>query len=225
MGAFRVPIEIANVQGQRFEAVEALVDTAATYTMVPRAVLQGLGVVPEERWPFTLADGRTVEYDVAQIQIRLDGRRRYTVVVFGDDGAQCLLGVVTLEELRLGVDPRLGVRSCNPTPRFSGAVESGWGSRLGICHFRIPAAASPDGRRKEGENATQSTFSQSRKYEILRVNGCLALLPSLPEPPATLPATCSNPAVKCRRVVYHKFNSVEEDVGGGPCGSRPPTRS
>ncbi|KRT69305.1 MAG: hypothetical protein XU15_C0012G0117 [candidate division NC10 bacterium CSP1-5] len=105
MGAFRVPIEIANVQGQRFEAVEALVDTGATYTMVPRAVLQGLGVVPEERWPFTLADGRTVEYDVAQIQVRLDGRRRYTVVVFGEDGAQCLLGVVTLEELRLGVDP------------------------------------------------------------------------------------------------------------------------
>ncbi len=105
MGAFRVPIEIANVQGQRFEAVEALVDTGATYTMVPRAVLKGLGVVPEERWPFTLADGRTVEYDVAQIQVRLDGRRRYTVVVFGDDGAQCLLGVVTLEELRLGVDP------------------------------------------------------------------------------------------------------------------------
>jgi len=105
MGAFRVPIEIANVQGQRFEAVEALVDTGATYTMVPRAVLQGLGVVPEERWPFTLADGRTVEYDVAQIQVRLDGRRRYTVVVFGEDGAQCLLGVVTLEELRLGVYP------------------------------------------------------------------------------------------------------------------------
>ncbi len=105
MGAFRVPIEIANVQGQRFEAVQALVDTGATYTLVPRAVLQGLGVVPEERWPFTLADGRTVEYDVAQIQVRLDGRRRYTVVVFGDDGAQCLLGVVTLEELRLGVDP------------------------------------------------------------------------------------------------------------------------
>jgi len=105
MGAFRVPIEIANVQGQRFEAVEAVVDTGATYTMVPRAVLQGLGVVPEERWPFTLADGRTVEYDVAQIQVRLDGRRRYTVVVFGEDGAQCLLGVVTLEELRLGVDP------------------------------------------------------------------------------------------------------------------------
>ncbi len=105
MGAFRVPIEIANVQGQRFEAVEALVDAGATYTMVPRALLQRLGVVPEERWPFTLADGRTVEYDVAQIQVRLDGRRRYTVVVFGDDGAQCLLGVVTLEELRLGVDP------------------------------------------------------------------------------------------------------------------------
>jgi clan AA aspartic protease len=105
MGAFRVPIEVGDVQGQRFEAVEALVDTGATYTLVPRSLLQRLGVTPEERWPFTLADGRTVEYDVAQVQVRLDGRRRYTVVVFGDDGVQCLLGVVTLEEFRLGVDP------------------------------------------------------------------------------------------------------------------------
>jgi clan AA aspartic protease len=105
MGAFRVPIEVGDIQGRRFESVEALVDTGSSYTLVPRSLLQRLGVTPEERWPFTLADGRTVEYDVAQVQVRLDGRRRYTVVVFGDDGAQCLLGVVTLEKFRLGVDP------------------------------------------------------------------------------------------------------------------------
>ncbi len=105
MGSFHVAIEVGDVQGQRFEALEALVDTGATYTLIPRSVLQRLGVAPEERWPFTLADGPTVDYDVAQVQVRLDGRRRYTVAVFGDDGAKCLLGVVTLEEFRLGVDP------------------------------------------------------------------------------------------------------------------------
>jgi clan AA aspartic protease len=104
VGSFHVSIEVGDVQGQRFEALEALVDTGATYTLIPRTVLQRLGVVPKERWPFTLADGRTVDYDVAQVQVRLDGRRRYTTAVFGDDGAKCLLGVVTLEEFRLGVD-------------------------------------------------------------------------------------------------------------------------
>lgn len=105
MGSFRVSIEIGDVQSQRFEAVDALVDTGTTYTLVSRSLLERLGVAPEERWPFTLADGRTREYDVGQVQVRLDGRMRYTVVIFGDDGIQCLLGVVTLEEFRLGVDP------------------------------------------------------------------------------------------------------------------------
>lgn len=105
MGSFRVSIEIGDIQGRRFETVEALVDTGATYTLVPRPVLQRLGIVPEERWPFTLADGRMVDHDVAQVQVRLDGRRRYTVVVFGEERTECLLGVVTLEEFRLGVDP------------------------------------------------------------------------------------------------------------------------
>jgi len=58
MGSFRVRIEIANPEGARVEAVEALVDTGATYTMVPRDLLQRLGVQPEEEWPLVLADGR-----------------------------------------------------------------------------------------------------------------------------------------------------------------------
>jgi predicted aspartyl protease len=71
-----VSIEVGDIQGQRIEAVEALVDTGATHMLIPRCVLQRLGIVPEERWPFVLADGRTAEYDVALVQVRPEGRRR-----------------------------------------------------------------------------------------------------------------------------------------------------
>jgi clan AA aspartic protease len=105
MGVFRVSIEVGPVQGERFEALEALVDTGASHTLVPSRVLHSLGIQPEERWPFTLVDGRTVDYDVAQGRVRIGGRTRYTVLVFGEADAVTLLGSVTLEEFRLGVDP------------------------------------------------------------------------------------------------------------------------
>ncbi len=49
----------------RFERIEALVDTGATYTVVPCNVLERLGIVPQFRRRFRVADGRVVEMDVA----------------------------------------------------------------------------------------------------------------------------------------------------------------
>ena len=45
------------------------------------------------------------EYEIGTAQIRIDGRSRFSVVVFGDPGTQPLLGAITLEEFNLGVDP------------------------------------------------------------------------------------------------------------------------
>ena len=104
MGSFRVRIEIGDPQGQRFEAVEALVDTGATYTWVPRQVLESLGHKPQREWDFVLADGRKALYGMAWALVRLNGETQPTPVIFGDEGTQPLLGVVTLEEFRLGVD-------------------------------------------------------------------------------------------------------------------------
>lgn len=105
MGTFRVPIEIGNVEGTRFETVDALVDTGASYSRAPRALLKRLGVHPQERWPFRIADGSVVDYEVGQGLVRLAGRSRFTVLVFGDEGQEPLLGAVTLEEFGLSVDP------------------------------------------------------------------------------------------------------------------------
>ena len=104
MGSFRVRIEIGDPRGQRFEALDALVDTGATYTWVPRSTLERLGHMPEREWDFILADGRKVLYGMAWALVRLNGETQPTPVIFGDEGTQPLLGVVTLEEFRLGVD-------------------------------------------------------------------------------------------------------------------------
>lgn len=105
MGAFRVPVDIGTITGERFERIEALVDTGATYTWVPRQVLYRLGVQPEEVWPFVLADGREVTYPIASVRVRFKGRDRLTVAVFGEPDSEALLGVVTLEEFGLAADP------------------------------------------------------------------------------------------------------------------------
>jgi len=105
MGAFRYRIEIGSLQGQTFEALDALVDTGATYTWIPRPVLDRLGITPAFEREFLLADGRMIKRDVAQVVARINGKTLYTLCIFGDEGSESLLGVVTLEEFGLGVDP------------------------------------------------------------------------------------------------------------------------
>lgn len=104
MGTFSVTVEIGDPQGQRYETVRALVDTGASYTMVPASVLRGLGVIPHARWPFDTADGRLVELDVGRTWVRVDGQTDLTLIVFGPEG-RCLLGAYTLEGMRLAPDP------------------------------------------------------------------------------------------------------------------------
>lgn len=105
MGTFRQAIQLGDPSGQRFQTIEALVDTGATYMFAPASLLRALGVEPIERWPFRMADERRVEYEVGEVRVRIDGRERTTLVVFGEEGAEPLLGAYTLEGFGLAVDP------------------------------------------------------------------------------------------------------------------------
>lgn len=105
MGTFRVNVEIGDPAGQRYEPVEVLVDTGATYTTVPRTLLERLGVTPHARDVFMLADGRRMERDIGRAWVRIDGRAEMTLVVFGEPEAPALLGAYALEGLRLAADP------------------------------------------------------------------------------------------------------------------------
>ena len=105
MGTFRVDIELSNPSGVGYRTVSALVDTGASHTAIPASMLRELEVEPLERWPFRLADRRRVDMDVGETRVRLDGRERTTIVVFANEATTPVLGAVTLEEFRLGVDP------------------------------------------------------------------------------------------------------------------------
>jgi aspartyl protease family protein len=105
MGTFRVTIHLAGASGERFQLMEALVDTGASYTWIPRDALEELGVRPDENRVFVLADGREVRYPMAWVRVRLDERTQPTLVVCGDSGTEPLLGAFTLEGFGLGVDP------------------------------------------------------------------------------------------------------------------------
>jgi predicted aspartyl protease len=100
-----VSVEVGDPAGQRYETVEAIVDTGATYTTVPAPILARLGVIPHVRDTFLLADGRRVERDIGRAWVRVDGRAELTLVVFADADAPSLLGVYALEGLRLAADP------------------------------------------------------------------------------------------------------------------------
>ena len=105
MGTFRQRIEIAATPDGPFEALDALVDSGATYAWVPASLLERLGVEPIDTETFIMADGSHVQRHVGEITVRLDGRTRTTMVIFGDEGYSPSLGAVALEELGLGVDP------------------------------------------------------------------------------------------------------------------------
>jgi clan AA aspartic protease len=105
MGTFRVPVEIGDAYGADWKPVDALVDTGATYTTVPAALLDRLGVRPHARASFVLADGREIEQDIGQTWVRVGDRAVVTVVVFAPDNAPVLLGAYALEGLRLAADP------------------------------------------------------------------------------------------------------------------------
>ena len=123
MGTFHQRIELAAGPSGPFEALDALVDSGATYTLVPRAVLTRLGVAPVDQQTFVIADGSQVLQDIGEATVRIDGRTRTTVVVFGDDAAEPLLGAVTVESFGLGIDP-LG-RQLIPMPGYLVGLRAG----------------------------------------------------------------------------------------------------
>ena len=104
MGTFFMPVEIAGIDGERFETVNALVDTGATYSMMPSSLLTSLGVTPFDKQGFILANGQRVYRDVGEAAVRIDGRVRTTIVVFADESSHAILGAFTLEAFSVAVD-------------------------------------------------------------------------------------------------------------------------
>ncbi len=87
------------------KTVKFLIDSGATYSLLPKKVWKAIGLKPKRKVSFTLADGTTVERAVSEMYIILQQGQAYTPVVLGEEGDQALLGVVTLEILGLVFNP------------------------------------------------------------------------------------------------------------------------
>ena len=105
MSTFTVPIQVGASRSGRYVSMDALVDTGATYTVIPKDVLGELGVVVEETRFFEIADGTEIQLQSGEASIRVGDKRVTVVVVFGPEGSSPLLGATTLEMASLAVDP------------------------------------------------------------------------------------------------------------------------
>ena len=97
MGTFTVRVGVSNGNGGATQWVEALVDTGATFTVLPDSMLrERVGVSPKRQMLFTFADGSETLLPVGEAVLHIDGEQATNRVVFGKEG-QYLLGATTLQ--------------------------------------------------------------------------------------------------------------------------------
>lgn len=108
MGHVHVDVRVRGGKAEcRLEKV--LVDTGATYTVLPQNVLEEVGAVkvPPYTAPLELGDGREVKAEVYAAAIKV-GDREGPGLILTFKGAKTVLGVQALEALGLRVDPTTG---------------------------------------------------------------------------------------------------------------------
>ena len=103
MGITYIEGEVAGPAGER--PVRFLVDSGATYSLLPELDWQAIGLTPKRTQKFTLADGSSLERDISECVLRVPQGECHTPVILGKPNDQPLFGVVTLEILGLILNP------------------------------------------------------------------------------------------------------------------------
>ena len=104
MGNFSVPIQISKPYGGELVAMDALVDTGATYCVFPGDVLESLGIAAAENRFFDIANNNVVEFPVGYVTIGLARKQIITLAVFGPSGISPRIGALALEVAGLAPD-------------------------------------------------------------------------------------------------------------------------
>lgn len=106
MGITTISATITNLKDPNMKVRgKFMVDTGAAYTVLPLALVQKLQLKPVKTQEFTLADGTTVTRRLGHAMVEIDGERAPSIVVLGERDDAPLIGVVTLENMGLMVDP------------------------------------------------------------------------------------------------------------------------
>lgn len=92
-------------KNDKAETVDFLVDSGANYTLLPEAVWQKLGLRSKRTQIFVLADGTKIERGISECHIEVLENEGHTPVILGEAGDDPFLGVITLEEFGLVLNP------------------------------------------------------------------------------------------------------------------------
>ena len=81
-----------------------LIDSGSVFSVLPDSELRGLGIKPDSKQKFILANGDEIEKEVGEARFVWGSTARTAPVVFGDRNVY-LLGATTLETMGLILDP------------------------------------------------------------------------------------------------------------------------
>ena len=87
------------------DAVEALVDTGATFTKISSATAEKVGFKGRRQVEIVLANGEKVSRQLGNLEIEISSQKDFVPVTVGKDGEADLVGYTTLEILGFKVDP------------------------------------------------------------------------------------------------------------------------
>ena len=87
------------------ETVTFLIDSGATYSLLPTPAWQSINLEPTREQTFTLADGTTVQRRISTCYLMYPQGEGYSPVILGEPGDEAPLAVVTLEILGLLFNP------------------------------------------------------------------------------------------------------------------------
>lgn len=106
MGLTFLEIEIGNPSKPKIrEKIKFLIDSGAIYSVVPKKILEKLGIKPIGEQEFRLADGTKIKRKKGGAIFKYGKRIGVADVIFGEEGDSILLGAFTLEALGLTLDP------------------------------------------------------------------------------------------------------------------------
>src|SRR5439155_21713987 len=107
MGVTQVTTTIRNpADPKKFWEGLFLVDTGAIDCMAPGKYLRAIGLKPDGRRSYEMADGTEVSFDIAVAKVEFMGDVVGATVIFGPDDAEPILGLTALESVGIEVDPQ-----------------------------------------------------------------------------------------------------------------------
>ena len=136
-------VQSVKITADKTATVSMLVDTGATFSLIPRELARALGIKRlKQSVTIRLGDGRPMKAGPTTAIFKIGERETLSTILVGDV-VEPILGVETLEALGLAVDPRSG--RLRPTRGYAARL---WGSPV------LSWSVIPRGARRRNQRAT-----------------------------------------------------------------------